>query len=412
MPYPRIAILSVHSCPLGRLGSKNTGGMNVYVREIATALGNLDYSVDVFTRGHQPDEPEIIALGKNSRLIHILAGKIDEPDKTAMFSEIPQFLSNLEILRTKNDLKYDIIFSHYWISGATGITLQKLWNIPHITMYHTLGLIKNTLSTGENEPEIRLKTERDLAINSQQIIATTPQEKTLLNREFEIPGERICVIPCGVNTALFRIINKNLSRRKLGLEDAEKVVLFVGRLEELKGIDRLIEACALLKEIKNFKLLIIGGGGEDSKLKKSLKQKTTDLSLKNNVQFIDAVPQNELPYFYNAADVFVLPSYYESFGMVALEALACGTPVVASNVGSLEEIIQAKTSGFVMRDNSPGLIAQGISQVLLQPWQFEPANIRRTVIQYDWQNIALAVSDNFANIVAAYVLGRMPARQF
>ena len=203
------------SCPLGQPGSQNTGGMNVYVRELAGHLGKLGHRVDIYTRTHASGEPQVVAINKNTRMIHISDGDTNEREKVGMYRRLPEFLSNLEQFRVKNKLHYDHIYSHYWISGAAGLTLQSQWHVPHTTTFHTLGVVKNKLVTKENEPEIRLAAERMIAVKCNRIIATTVNEKLTLSTEFELNPQKISVVPCGVNKELFRILDKQSCRRKL-----------------------------------------------------------------------------------------------------------------------------------------------------------------------------------------------------
>ncbi len=393
----RLAFLVVHSCPLGQPGSKNSGGMNVYVRELADNLGKLGHSVDIYTRAHVPGEPQVIETTKNTRFIHISDGNINETEKVGMYQHLPEFLSNLEQFRAINELQYDHIYSHYWVSGAAGLTLQSQWRVPHTTTFHTLGIVKNKLVTKENEPEIRLTAERMIAVNCNRIIATTINEKQLLSTEFDLNPQKISVVPCGVNKELFRIMDKQLCRRTLKLPPDKKIILCVGRMEKIKGFDRLLEAVTLLQEKDKLTIVIIGGDENDRSEISKLKELALNKQIINNIEFYHAVSQEELPYYYNAADVFVLPSYSESFGMVALEALACGTPVVANRVGDLENIIHLGISGYVLPDNTPELLAAGINKIFLNQNRFDQVEIRRTVIKYDWRNIAADIIRTISN---------------
>ena len=159
----KLALLSVHSCPVGNLGGKDTGGMNVYVRELAYQLGQQGHLVDVYTRVHDPNDPQIVEIGQNARLIHLKAGVVDDMNKLLVYAYLPDFVCNLEDFRRNNDLEYDLVFSHYWLSGWVGQFLQRWWNVPQMIMFHTLGAVKNALDIGEDEPELRIETERCLA---------------------------------------------------------------------------------------------------------------------------------------------------------------------------------------------------------------------------------------------------------
>ena len=385
----KIAVLSTHSCPVGKLGGKDTGGMSVYVHETASRLGKLGHSVDVFTRNKDKNDLAIAGLGHNARLIHLPAGGDGEIDKIALYSYLPDFAGNVEDFREDNDLHYDLILSHYWLSGRAGQMLQQCWDVPHIVMFHTLGAVKNTLTVGEEEPELRLETERELAQDCSYIIAATPQEKIALIRYYDAKPERMSVIPCGVNLELFQPVDKVVARQQLGL-NGEKLVLFVGRIEPLKGIDQLLRAIPLLPDTQKLRLIIIGGDEYSRYEIERLKELARTLGIENMVTFPGLVKQEQLPWFYSAADVCVSPSHYESFGLVPLESLACGTPVVATDVGAAGSVIRNETAGYVVADNSPELLAEKIALILARP-RVDTASIqsiRSSVSRFSWDKTA------------------------
>ena len=230
----KIAILSVHSCPVGNPGTKDTGGMNVYIRELAQELAAQGISVDIYTRVHDPEDAQIIELGQNARLIHLRAGEDDYIHKLAVYSYLPDFACNVENFRKHNDLRYDLVFSHYWLSGWVGKYLGQWWDVPHVMMFHTLGAIKNRVGIGEDEPELRIKTEGLLARNCHHIIATTGKEKEdLIQNHGASPG-RISVIPCGVNLNLFQPMDKKIAKQQLDF-DGDKIILFVVLPVGVKG---------------------------------------------------------------------------------------------------------------------------------------------------------------------------------
>jgi len=335
----RIAMLSVHSCPIGNPGTKDTGGMNVYIRELAQELAAQGISVDIYTRVHDPEDTQIIELGQNTRLIHLRAGEDRYINKLAVYSHLPDFACNVENFRKHDGREYDLVFSHYWLSGCVGKSLEQWWSVPHVMMFHTLGEIKNSMGIGEYDPELRIKTEELLARDCHHIIATTKKEKEFLVQNYSASPERISVIPCGVNLNLFQPADKKIAKQQLGF-DEDKIVLFVGRIEPLKGIDQLLRAIPYLENSRRIRLVIVGGGEYDQHEMKRLRKLSNDLHIEDSITFSGLIKQEELNNFYNAADVCVIPSYYESFGLVALESLACGTPVVTTNVGDLQSIVK------------------------------------------------------------------------
>jgi len=388
----RIAMLSVHSCPVGQLGAKDTGGMSVYIREIAREMGKRGHLVDIYTRIHDPQDPQIISLGSNARLVHLRAGQDGEMHKLAVYSYLPEFAHNLEDFRKYHGLQYDLVFSHYWLSGRVGEYLQQWWRVPHIMLFHTLGTVKNAIGIGRDEPELRIETERDLARDCQRIIATTEREKEHLIRHCGAAAQRISVIPCGVNLELFQPRDREMARQQLGFVD-DKLILFVGRIEPLKGIDRLLEAVSYLRNGQRPRLVIIGGDKNSRHEMARLGELSRKLRIRDSVTFPGLIKQEQMPYFYSAADVCVVPSYYESFGLVALESLACGTPVVATDVGELKSIIRQGETGYIVADNDPRHLADKIALLLAgpSPDARTVASMRQSVSRFSWTNIAAAV---------------------
>jgi len=400
----RIAMLSVHSCPLGSLGTRDTGGMSVYIRELAVELGKLGHSVDIFTRVHDPNDGQIDELGRNARLIHLKAGGDEEMHKLVLYSYLPDFACNVENFRKVNGLGYDLIFSHYWLSAQVGQELRMWWGVPHIIMFHTLGAVKNNIGIGEEEPELRIETERELIRDCHRVIASTEREKEALLRYYGASPQKIGVVPCGVNLELFQPVDKRFARQELGLGDG-KIVLFVGRVDPLKGIDRLLEAVARLSHTRGLKLIIIGGDGQSESEVERLHQLARALGIQDFVTFLGLIKHEGMPYYYCAADVCVVPSYYESFGLVALESLACGTPVVATDVGDLKKIIRPGETGYVVANASPAELASRIASILSRPAYDTSSvrSIRASVAHFSWSNIARAIAKEYRQVLAGYL---------
>jgi D-inositol-3-phosphate glycosyltransferase len=396
----KIAMLSAHSCPVGDLGARDTGGMSVYIRELARELGQQGHQVDIFTRVHDPSDPRIETLVEGVRLVHLRAGKETKIQKMDVYFSLPEFTFNLERFWKDNGLRYDIVFSHYWLSALVGKYLRRKWRIPYIAMYHTLGAVKNVLGIGEAEPTLRIISERETIEDCQRILVATDKEKGDLVDYYGAVPEKVSVVPCGVNMELFRPIDKALARKTLGLND-ETVLLFVGRIDPLKGIEQLIRAVPLLKDGDKLRLIVVGGDENSYMELEELKNLSIGLGVRSSVTFPGLVRQEQLPFYYSAADVCVVPSYYESFGLVALEALACGTPVVAADVGDLRNIIIPGETGYVMKDNSPERLATGIQSLLsgLLPDLESVLSIRASVSRFDWSQIAQKVAGEMQTVV-------------
>jgi len=378
--------------------------MSVYVRELAGELGRLGLLADVYTRVHDPQDEQIYSLGENARLIHLNAGGNGEIDKLAIYPHLPDFAHSLEDFRRSEKLDYDLIFSHYWLSGRVGVTLQRWWGVPHFMMFHTLGAAKNALGIGEAEPELRIAGERQLTRDCHHIITSTGREKEALAWHLGASPDKISVIPCGVNLDLFRPVDKATARRSLGLGD-DKLILYVGRIEPLKGIDQLLRAMSYLGEHLKAKLAIIGGGEDSQDEIVRLSQLADNLNIADKVAFLGLVKQERLPVYYSAADVCVNPSYYETFGLVALESLACGTPVVATDVGGFRDVICQGETGYVLPDNNPCRMAEKIAAAISDPDadSRNALSVRNSVSQYSWSDIARAFAGQCVEVLDSYL---------
>jgi D-inositol-3-phosphate glycosyltransferase len=393
-------MLSAHSCPVGDLGAKDTGGMSVYIRELTHELAKKGHSIDVYTRIHDPADPLVEDLNERARLIHLRAGKEATVQKMAVYFSLPEFTFNLENYWQDNNLRYDIVFSHYWMSALVGKYLRQKYETPYITMYHTLGAVKNAIGIGEGEPALRIVSERDTIADCQKVIVATENEKRDLERYYSALPEKVGVVPCGVNMELFRPVDKMLARQQLGLSD-DKILLFVGRIDPLKGIDQLIKTIPLLKNHDGLRLIIIGGDENSRGEVARLEKLSDELGVRGKVTFQGLIKQDQLSHFYSAADVCVVPFYYESFGLVPLESLACGTPVVATDVGDLKNIIRQGETGYIVPDNSPEKLAASISLLLSKPRLDMESSlaIRASVNRWDWANVAEQVAGEMQRVV-------------
>jgi D-inositol-3-phosphate glycosyltransferase len=397
----RIAMFSIHSSPIGELGTKNTGGMSVYIRELSRHLGVFGHCVDIYTRLNGTKHNQIIELYDNVRLIHLSAGSNGYVHKLALYYYLSDFLRALERFKNQEGLHYDLIHSHYWLSGRLGSWVQDRWNIPHIVMFHTLGTVKNIAGVADREPDLRIATEKKLARTCQRILAPTDREKENLLKYCQPSAEKIGVVPCGVNLDLFRPMDKAAARQRLGFDEDESIVLYVGRFDPIKGIDRLLEAMAYLKHLKRMRLVIIGGDGPDTPEYQNLQRLSGKFGIQKSVRFVGRVEQNKLPPYYSAADALVVSSYYESFGLVGLESLACGTPVVATRVGAMERILEDGKTGYVVADATPRGLANSIEKIISNSANplLSAHAIRASVLKYGWSNVASAVVNEYDTVL-------------
>jgi D-inositol-3-phosphate glycosyltransferase len=267
-------------------------------------------------------------------------------------------------------------------------------------MFHTLGAVKNAVGIGEGEPGLRIQTERELVNGCHRIIGSTRKEKEDLIRYYGASPAKIHIIPCGVNLDLFRPIDKGFARCRLGLNGGS-IILFVGRMIPLKGIDRLLMAIACLKGMERPKLVVVGGDEQCRVELERLRSLSQRLMISDSVDFLGFVDHEKLPFFYNAADLCVVPSYYESFGLVALESLACGTPVVATKVGGIQSVIQQGETGYVVSDNAPHRLADKIGLLLSAPKATGETTdfIRASVARFSWSNIAEVIIGEYRAVL-------------
>ena len=399
-----IAMLSVHSCPIGKLGSKDTGGMSVYIRELARELGRIGHRVDIFTRAHDPEDRQVVDLSNNARIIHLQVGEVEQMHKLVLYTHLADMACGVENFRRDNDLQYDLIHSHYWLSGWVGKHIQVWWNAPHIVMFHTLGASKNAIGIGEDEPELRVFNEREFVKECNRIVAATEREREELITHYGALSDRISVVPCGVDLSLFRGMDKETARHHLGF-NGSNILLFVGRIEPLKGIDRLFTALPKLETERDLRLVVVGGGDECKPEVERLQILSQNLNIQDKVTFVGTVKQKDLPLYYNAADVCVIPSYYESFGLVALESLACGTPVIASRVGGMESVVIPGRNGYLVDYNAPVQLSERIAALLSKNnGLFTPSEeIRTSVVSYGWSHIADAIVKVYRSVLKEYV---------
>lgn len=366
-PVRRVAMPVVHSNPLAEPGAGDAGGMTVYVREVARALAGQGIAVDIFTRRSEPGD-DVAWLSPGVRVIQIEAGPLDL-SKEDLPSFIPQFTSNLAEYVELEGLSYDIIHSHYWLSGKVAARLKERWSVPFVHTFHTLGRVKNeALRAGDlPEPPLRLVGEGKVIEEACAIVASTDEERRCLVDLYSAHPERIHLIPPGVDHRLFTPGDKTEARRLLGIDPADKVLLFVGRLQPLKAVDTAIQALAELADRdRRIRLLVVGGasGQTGQSEPQRLARLADSLGVSSRLTFVPAQPQTALPDFYRAADVCLVPSHTESFGLVALEAQSCGLPVVASSVGGLKHIVQHGRTGYLVSPWSPRAFAERAFRIM------------------------------------------------
>ncbi len=388
--------------------------MNVYVRDLTRELGHLGVHVDVFTRSQDEHVPHVLHdLGYGNRVVHVPSGPEFPVGRRELAEHIPEFVKGIEAFANDKGIHYDLIHSHYWMSGLAAIELLRAWGgTPFIQMFHTLGEMKNRIAQTDLERESpeRIAAEKSILAAADRIVVSTLAELTQLRFLYKANDRKMEVIPPGVDRSHFYPIPSDEAKQFIGLKSEDRMVLFVGRIEPLKGVDTLIRAMACLK-YKGYDrpvhLAIIGGepdvSPEDMSLEMArLQQLADDLLMGKTVVFLGKRGQDTLPYYYSAAEVVVMPSHYESFGMVALEAMACGAPVIASEVGGLGFLVQDGETGYTVPDGEPDKLCEKLDLLLGDRELRERMGKRAVEVakSYDWEKIAKLILDVYKELVA------------
>jgi len=406
-------MLSYHTCPLATLGGKDTGGMNVYVREITRYLGRLGVHVDVFTRSQDEHVPHVLHdLGYGNRVVHIPAGPEVPLPKVELASYIPQFVEGIQGFIESKGLSYDLIHSHYWMSGIAAQELKESWDVPIVHMFHTLGLMKRRVARlpGEAEGDYRLKGEQTVLQVADRIVAATRAELAQLQWLYQADTRKIVIIPPGVDVSRFYPIPMDEAKEFIGIPICDRMLFYVGRIEPLKGIDTLIQAIALMRHQNVRVCLAVIGGDPDNYPEiqntemERLMAMRQEAGLNDLVAFLGKRDQDTLPYYYSAAEAVVVPSHYESFGMVALEAMACGTPVVASQVGGLAFLVQDGITGFTVPVDDPQALADRLTLLINNPDLRQKLGRQATAMaqEYAWEEIAARIVRLYEDVLGTY----------
>jgi len=400
----RVAMISLHTSPTASLGRNANGGLNVYVREVCRAFSRRGIATDVFTRSLGTDRPTIEELAPSSRVVYLPAGD-STLDKYRLLGEVGTFTDNVQNFIAEESLDYDLIYSHYWLSGVSACTLRGRLRLPWAHTAHTLAIVKNRqLAPGAAaEPEIRVELEGEIARCADLLVVSTECEGDALRRAYHVRPDRLGVIPPGVDLDVFRPMSRKMTRSLLGYLDEHRLFLFVGRLEPLKGVDVILRAFSLLTaggEHPSARLVVLGedsGAGECARLKRLVRE----LGLVGRVEFRGSVAQGRLPNYYAAAEACLIPSYSESFGLVGLEAQACGTAVIASNVAGLASIVRNGVTGFLVDGPDPAAYAGRMRQILEEKGLGERLGWRghRRAQMFSWERTADSLLERFGELV-------------
>lgn len=358
----RLAVVSMHTSPLTQPGSGDGGGLNVYVAELVTALAHQGVACDVFCRRQFADQEDVVEVEPGVRVVHLDAGPLDLP-KEGLPGVIDEFTDRL--VRHLSVEPVDAVHAHYWLSGVVGHRLKHRFDVPLGVTFHTLGRVK--VSGGDWEPPSRIRAEDEVIGCADVVFASGQVEADQLRLLYGVDDERLEILTPGVDLAFFSPGQRWAARRAVDLDD-HPVVLFVGRIQPLKGVELAVEAMARLGNTDAV-LVIVGGpsGPDGESTLAEVQNRVAALGLTDRVRFVEPQPHHLLSTYYRAADVCVVPSRSESFGLVALEAAACGTPVVAANVGGLRNNVVDGETGLLIDGRDPGEFADAIEAILGDP---------------------------------------------
>lgn len=408
----RIATVSMHTSPLDQPGTGDAGGMNVYIVESAKRLAQLGVEVEIFTRQSARDLPPVVELAPGVLVRHVTAGPYEELSRADMPAQLCAFLSG--VLRTEamhEPGHYDLIHSHYWLSGQVGWLAKERWGVPLVHTMHTMAKVKNQLLASEDkpEPQARVLGEEQVVEVADRLVANTSVEAVELVELYGAPASRVEVVNPGVNLTVFQPASQGAARHRLGLPQDARVLLFVGRVQPLKAPDVLLRAAATMladdPSLRDRLVVACVGGPSGNGLHHPdmLAELAAELGISDVVRLVPPAPQHELADWYRAADVTVVPSHNESFGLVALESQACGTPVAAASVGGLRTVVRDGVSGLLVDGHDPRDWALALSRFVTSPhWRDGLATGARThAARFGWSATATRLLEVYGAALTA-----------
>lgn len=401
-----IALISVHGDPAIEIGKEEAGGQNVYVRHVGEALSRLGWQVDMFTRKASNDQANIVRHTSNCRTIRLTAGPEEFVPRDNIFGYAPEFVQALLNFQHRNSIQYQLVHTNYWISSWVGMELKKRQTIKQVHTYHSLGAVKyKSVSTIPMIAKTRLSIEKAVLETAERIVATSPQEKEHMQSLVSEQGS-IDIIPCGTDINRFGSISQPQARAALGIKPEAKVILYIGRFDQRKGIETLVRAVGQSQLRESGLQLIIGGGSRpgqsDGMERDRIESIVDELGMRKLTVFPGRIGDELLSTYYAAADVCVVPSHYEPFGLVAIEAMASGTPVIASNVGGLKFTVIPEETGLLAQPKDDAAFAVAIDRILMNPaWreQLGQAARQRVQTKFSWDGVALQLSQLYSGLL-------------
>jgi phosphoheptose isomerase len=405
----QVALISEHASPLATLGGVDSGGQNVYVAEVAKQLSHKGYQVDIFTRWDNTALPRVVQWIPDVRIVHVEAGPVEVIEKEGLYQWMPAFTSNmLEFIRQER-IDYDIIHANFWMSAIVAAEIKSILQIPFVVTFHALGYIRK-IHQGDNDkfPRERIEIEKDIVAKADHIIAECPEDRKDLIQYYDADPEKITIIPCGFNPHEFYPLDRLLARMVLKLDPNESIVLQLGRVVPRKGIDNVIRAMAHVKKTSTpARLLVVGGETDDPNPEnepeiRRLRELAQEEDVSELVTFTGRRQREVLKYYYAAADIFVTTPWYEPFGITPLESMACGTPVIGSEVGGIKFTVEDGKSGFLVPPNDPDALAMKIYELLHDQQlrqRMREYSIRRVNSIFTWSKITERIAGLYEEVL-------------
>lgn len=405
----RIAFISEHASPLAVLGGADSGGQNVYVDRVARHLCKIGYEVDIFTRWDDPNQAHIVRYEAGMRIIHISAGEKVFIPKENLFQHMDEFAENMLNFIKKGRLSYEVVHAHFWMSGYVATIVKKVLGIPFVITFHALGKVRRMYQgSADGFPDSRFLIEEMIVSQADAVIAECPQDKDDLMIHYYAKQEKIKIIPCGFDRSEFYPMEKRLCAKRLGLDPNEKIILQLGRMVPRKGVEDVIRGTSMI--IKNKKipvrLLVVGGESDDPCPVKTpeigrLQRIAEQEGVIDRITFVGRRSRHLLKYYYNASHVFVSTPWYEPFGITPLEAMACGVPVIGTNVGGIKYSVEHDKTGFLVPVHEPEILSRRMQEVLENPIVARDLGLRavkRVNRLFTWEIVASEVADLYEKI--------------
>lgn len=404
----KIAFISEHASPLASLGGVDSGGQNVYVAELAKHLASGGHHVDIFTRWDDPKLPKVIEWENNIRIIHVKAGPVGLVQKEELLPFMPAFKEDMVEFIGSEKMNYNLIHANFFMSGLVAMWLKEALNIPFVITFHALGFVRQ-IHQGKSDkfPPERIPIEKQIVQNADAIIAECPQDKSDLIEYYSAPVEKITIIPCGFSAKEFYPVNREIACTLLGLQTDEKILLQLGRMVPRKGVDNVVRCLGRLKDTGvPYRLIVVGGETDNPNPMACpeiarLQQIARKEGFKDKVNFVGRKNLEVLKYYYCAAQIFISTPWYEPFGITPLESMACGTPVIGSNVGGIKYSVLDGKTGFLVPPNDPDALAAKVHLLTSDPallLQMKRASIQRVKENFTWQKVANLVADLYQHI--------------